>query len=89
MSKSDTAANYASGVAAYYLMVYGLLFYPVIVMIQQFGNSEDNLTGGFLAGGITTFVIWLLFTIYINTKNIIPLLLLISVEELILSMVFL
>ena len=81
MSKSNTASNYAIGFGAYYLLRYGILFYPAIVMMVQFGNLEEDigLIKGIIATVITIFIIWKLFTNYLITKKIIPLLLLVAI----------
>jgi hypothetical protein len=64
MSKSNID-NYIIGFCAYYLMVYAVVFYPAIVMMQQFGSLDDwadygdpsGIIAGILAGGSTVAII--------------------------------
>ena len=66
MRKSNTASNYAIGFGAYYLLRYGLLFYPAIVMMVQFGNLEDDigLVKGIIATILTIAIIWRLIYVF-------------------------
>ena len=83
MSKIDNASTFAQGFGAYYIMSCGLAFYPAIVMIQQFGSLDSDLFGGlmrgFLAGGVTALVIYLLFLGYQRTEKFGYLILLIGI----------
>jgi len=59
MIEKNDIENFAIGFGLYYLMVYAFLFYPAVVMIEQFGNLEEGggLIFGFLAGAITVVTI--------------------------------
>ena len=84
---SKKLENFAIGFGLYYLMVYGLLFFPAIVMMEQFGSLDDwadygdpsGLIAGALAGGITIIIILFLCGLFVRYQSISALLLLISI----------
>ena len=68
---NDWEKSLFAGFTTYYAMVYGLIFYPVIVMIVQFGDLKDRstLSSACWAGGLMFLAIIGLAHGYARTRK--------------------
>ena len=73
-----TAEEYAIGAGSYYLGVFCLAFYPAIVMLIPFFEKEEWVNG-FIAFGVTYAILFILMGIFVETRNLVVLLLLIGI----------
>ena len=73
-----TAEEYAIGAGAYYLGVFLLAFYPATIMLIHFFEKEEWVNG-FIAFGVTYAILFILMGIFVETRNLVVLLLLIGI----------